>query len=278
MAGTYREEMLEAARRMEERGQTTLSIKGRVFPTVTVAGLERMFAQAEENVRTGRVVGPGDEVWAVIRQAEYTGQETVTIDGREYPSATPEDIERLCVMAREREQADQDVSWGKEMVAPKLDPARFDRFGNPLSEEELRRLSDPDHWFNDLEDNRRWEEEDRQLTPDRCWEEAWEGARRTEKRGQTTYSINGWVVPAGRLADLERINPRAAERARNRPADYPGDKVREAIRQWEYTGQKTITIDGREYPAATPADIQRLDDMAREWDQAAARDASRESG
>ena len=110
MAGTHRGEALEAARRMEERGQTTVSIKGWVFPAVTVAGLERMFAQAEENVRTGRVIGPGDEVWAVIRQAEYTGQETVTIDGREYPSATPEDIERLCVMAREREQADRNPS------------------------------------------------------------------------------------------------------------------------------------------------------------------------
>ena len=110
MAGLRNEEMWEAARRMEEAGRTTVTIKGRVFPAVTVADLERMQDQALENVRTGRVIGPGDEVWAVIRQAEFTGQETVVIDGREYPSATREDIERLCVMAREREQAAHDDS------------------------------------------------------------------------------------------------------------------------------------------------------------------------
>ena len=111
MAGLRNEEMWEAARRIEEAGRTTVTIKGRVFPAVTVADLERMQSQALENVRTGRVIGPGDEVWAVIRQAEFTGQETVIIDGREYPSATREDIERLCVMAREREQAAHDAAW-----------------------------------------------------------------------------------------------------------------------------------------------------------------------
>ncbi len=110
MAGLHRGEAWEAARRMEEAGRTTVTINGREYPAGTVADLERMQAQALENVRMGRVIGPGDEVWAVIRQAEFTGQKTVTIDGREYPSATREDIERLCAMAREQEQSAHDAS------------------------------------------------------------------------------------------------------------------------------------------------------------------------
>ena len=160
------------------------------------------------------------------------------------------------------------------MAATKLDPARFDRFGEPLSEEKLRERADPDHWFNDYEDNRRLVEEDREMMAGLRSGEAWEAARRMEERGQTTVSIKGRVFQAGTVAFLERLHAEAAERARNGPVDYPGDKVREAIRQWEYTGRKTITIDGQEYPAATPADVHRLSVMAREWDQAAAQDAS----
>ena len=159
------------------------------------------------------------------------------------------------------------------MTAPKLDTARFDIFGNPLSEEQLRQRADPNHWFNDYEDNRRWVEEDREMMAGQCNGEVWEAARCMEERGQTTVTINGRVVPAGTVADLERIHAQAAEWARNGPVDYPGDKVDEAVLRWEYTGEKTITIDDQEYPAATWADIQRLGDMAREWDKVA-QDAS----
>ena len=85
------------------------------------------------------------------------------------------------------------------------------------------------------------------------------------------------MFPAGTVAFLERIHAQAAERARNGPVTYPGDEVWDALLQWEYTGQKTITIDGQEYPAATRADIERLCDMARERERAA-REASRLSG
>ena len=159
----------------------------------------------------------------------------------------------------------------------KLDTSRFDIFGNPLSEEELRRRSDPNHWFNDLEDNRRWVEEDREMMAGLRSEEVWEAARRMEAAGQTTVTINGREYPAGTVADLERIHAQAAERARNGPVTYPGDEVWEALLQWEYTGQKTITIDGQEYPAATRADIERLCDMAREREQAAI-ETSQQSG
>ena len=159
----------------------------------------------------------------------------------------------------------------------KLDHTKFDIFGNPLSEEELRVRSDPDHWFNDLEDNRRLVEEDREMMAGLRSEEVWEAARRMEAAGQTTVTINGREYPAGTVADLERIHAQAAERARNGPVTYPGDDIDEAIRKWEYTGQKTITIDGQEYPAATRADMERLYAMAREQEQAP-RDASRQSG
>ena len=162
------------------------------------------------------------------------------------------------------------VRDGEGAVRPaKLDPSRFDIFGNPLSEEELRVRSDPDHWFNDLEDNRRWVEEDREMMAGLRSGEVWEAARRMEEAGQTTVTINGREYPAGTVADLERIHAQAAERARNGPVTYPGDDIDEAIRQWEYTGEKTITIDGEEYPAATREDIKRLSAMAREQDQAA---------
>ena len=159
----------------------------------------------------------------------------------------------------------------------KLDPSRFDIFGNPLSEEELRRRSDPDHWFNDLEDNRRLVEEDREMMAGLRSGEVWEAARRMEEAGQTTVTINGREYPAGTVADLERIHAQAAERTRNGPVTYPGDDIDEAIRQWEYTGQKTITIDGKEYPAATRADMERLYAMAREQEESA-HDGSRQSG
>ena len=159
----------------------------------------------------------------------------------------------------------------------KLDPSRFDIFGDPLSEEELRVRSDPNHWFNDLEDNRRLVEEDREMMAGLRSEEVWEAARRMEAAGQTTVTINGREYPAGTVADLERIHAQAAERARNGPVTYPGDDIDEAIRKWEYTGQKTITIDGQEYPAATWEDIKRLSTMAREQEEAAL-EASQQSG
>ena len=159
----------------------------------------------------------------------------------------------------------------------KLDPSRFDIFGDPLSEEELRVRSDPNHWFNDLEDNRRLVEEDREMMAGLRSEEVWEAARRMEAAGQTTVTINGREYPAVTVADLERMHAQAAERARNGPVTYPGDDINEAILQWEYTGQKTITIDGQEYPAATWEDIKRLSTMAREQEEAAL-EASQQSG
>ena len=170
------------------------------------------------------------------------------------------------------------VREGEAATRPaKLDHTKFDIFGDPLSEEELRVRSDPNHWFNDLEDNRRLVEEDREMMAGLRSEEVWEAARRMEAAGQTTVTINGREYPAGTVADLERIHAQAAERARNGPVTYPGDNIREAILQWEYTGQKTITVDGQEYPAATWEDIKRLSAMAREQDKVA-RDASRQSG
>ena len=170
------------------------------------------------------------------------------------------------------------VREGEAAVMPaKLDPSRFDIFGNPLSEEELRVRSDPNHWFNDLEDNRRLVEEDREMMAGLRSEEVWESARRMEAAGKKTVTIKGRVFPAGTVAFLERIHAQAAERARNGPVTYPGDNIREAILQWEYTGQKTIIIDGQEYPAATREDIQRLSAMAREQDEAAL-EAARKSG
>ena len=97
------------------------------------------------------------------------------------------------------------VREGEGAVRPaKLDPSRFDIFGNPLSEEELRVRSDPNHWFNDLEDNRRWVEEDMEMMAGLRSGEVWESARRMEEAGQTTVTINGREYPAGTVADLER--------------------------------------------------------------------------
>ena len=140
------------------------------------------------------------------------------------------------------------------MAAPKLDPARFDMFGEPLSEEKLRERADPDHWFNDYEDNRRLEEEDREMMAGLRSGEVWEAARRMEERGQTTVSIKGRVFPAGTVAGLERMFAQAEENVRTGRVIGPGDEVWAVIRQAEHTGQETVTIDGREYPSAALED------------------------
>lgn len=104
------------------------------------------------------------------------------------------------------------VREGEGAVRPaKLDPSRFDIFGNPLSEEELRQRSDPNHWFNDLEDNRRWVEEDREMMAGLRSGEVWEAARRMEEAGQTTVTINGREYPAATREDIKRLSAMARE-------------------------------------------------------------------
>ena len=93
------------------------------------------------------------------------------------------------------------------------DPLEYDILGNRLSEEEIRWRADPNHWFNDREDNRFWEEYDWDLMADRRGAEVWEAARRMEEAGQTTVTINGREYPAATTADLERWHEAARKRA-----------------------------------------------------------------
>ena len=106
---------------------------------------------------------------------------------------------------------------GKNVSADSdYDPLEYDILGNRLSEEEIRWRADPNHWFNDQEDNRYWEQYDRELMAGMHRGEAWEAARRMEEAGQTTVTINGREYPAATTADLERMYEAAQERERQR--------------------------------------------------------------
>ncbi len=94
------------------------------------------------------------------------------------------------------------------------DPLEYDILGNRLSEEEIRWRSDPNHWFNDQEDNRYWEEYDRDLMAGRRGAEVLEEIRRMEEAGQTTVTINGREYPAAVRSNIEKIRARTRERER----------------------------------------------------------------
>jgi len=65
-----------------------------------------------------------------------------------------------------------------------------------LSEEERRRRADPNHWFNDHEDNRRRVQYDQELYEGKHGGDVLEAMRRMAARGQTTVTINGKEYPA----------------------------------------------------------------------------------
>ena len=94
------------------------------------------------------------------------------------------------------------------------DPLDYDVFGRRLPEHIRRWRADPNHWFNDQEDNRFWEEHDREMMAGLHRGEAWEAARRMEEAGQTTVTINGREYPAATTADLERWYEAARKHAR----------------------------------------------------------------
>ena len=94
------------------------------------------------------------------------------------------------------------------------DPLEYDILGNRLSEEEIRWRADPNHWFNDQEDNRYWEEDDRELMAGRRGAEVLEEIRRMEEAGQTTVTINGREYPAAVRSNIEKIRARTRERER----------------------------------------------------------------
>ena len=94
------------------------------------------------------------------------------------------------------------------------DPLDYDSLGARLPEHIRQWRDDPNHWFNDQEDNRYWEEYDRDLMAGRRGAEVWEAARRMEEAGQTTVTINGREYPAATTADLERMYKAARKRAR----------------------------------------------------------------
>ena len=95
------------------------------------------------------------------------------------------------------------------------DPLEYDILGNRLSEEEIRWRADPNHWFNDQEDNRYWEEDDREMMAGRRGAEVWEEIRRMEEAGQTTVTINGREYPAAVRSNIEKIRARTRERERS---------------------------------------------------------------
>ena len=96
------------------------------------------------------------------------------------------------------------------------DPLDYSSWGTLLPEHIRRWRHDPDHWFNDREDNRYWEQYDRELMAGMHRGEAWEAARRMEEAGQTTVTINGREYPAATTADLERMYEAAQKRERER--------------------------------------------------------------
>ena len=94
------------------------------------------------------------------------------------------------------------------------DPLDYDSLGARLPEHIRKWRDDPNHWFNDQEDNRYWEQHDREMMAGLHRGEAWEAARRMEEAGQTTVTINGREYPAATTADLERWYEAARKRAR----------------------------------------------------------------
>ena len=95
------------------------------------------------------------------------------------------------------------------------DPLEYDILGNRLSEEEIRWRADPNHWFNDQEDNRYWEQHDRDLMAGRCGAEVLEEIRRMEEAGQTTVTINGREYQAAVRSNIEKFRALARERERS---------------------------------------------------------------
>lgn len=64
-----------------------------------------------------------------------------------------------------------------------------------LSEEERRRRADPNHWFNDHEDNRRRIQYDRELYEGKHGGNVLAAMKKMAERGQTTVTINGKEYP-----------------------------------------------------------------------------------
>ncbi len=95
------------------------------------------------------------------------------------------------------------------------DPLDYDVFGRRLPEHIRRWRDDPNHWFNDQEDNRYWEQHDRDLMAGRCGAEVLEEIRRMEEAGQTTVTINGREYPAAVRSNIEKFRALARERERS---------------------------------------------------------------
>ena len=96
------------------------------------------------------------------------------------------------------------------------DPLDNDSWGTLLPEHIRRWRRDPNHWFNDQEDNRYWEQYDRELMAGMHGEKLLEEVLRMEESGQTTVTIYGREYPALTTAVLESMYEAAQERERER--------------------------------------------------------------
>lgn len=95
------------------------------------------------------------------------------------------------------------------------DPLDYSSWGTLLPEHIRRWRHDPNHWFNDQEDNRYWEQYDRELMAGMHGEKLLEEILRMEEAGQTTVTINGREYPAAVRSNIEKIRARTRERERS---------------------------------------------------------------